>query len=103
LAVQDAVAAANILWKPLKRGKYSLSDLQAVQDRRMYPTVMTQSLQLMAQNNFVKPTLTCSTNLKPAWEAEWFNTVPFLRAIPAILVGIGFRPEHVRTPDVSVH
>ena len=57
LAIQDAVAAANILWKPLKNGTLTTFDLARVQHRRTFPTRVTQRLQVLAQNRIVQPVL----------------------------------------------
>ena len=96
LAIQDAVAASNILAGPLKRGAPSLEHLRAVQKRRMFPTRLTQRTQVFLQDRVlsaalrtVNPTLPLPIRLLRRW--------PVLRRIPARLVGIGVRPEHVRT------
>ena len=99
LAVQDAVAAANILYPALAAG--SAPDLQAVQRRRTFPTVMTQNLQLLIQNTFMSRILrggVSKTPPKPPWFLNLFKYFPPLRRVPARLIGVGFRPEHVRTP-----
>ena len=57
LAVQDAVATANLLWKPLSEGRCTLAELRMVQQRRLYPTRMTQRMQVFIQNNVIAPTL----------------------------------------------
>ena len=62
LAIQDAVAAANILWKPLKDGTLSTFDLARVQHRRTFPTRVTQRLQVLAQNRIVQPVLRSGGN-----------------------------------------
>jgi 2-polyprenyl-6-methoxyphenol hydroxylase-like FAD-dependent oxidoreductase len=99
LAVQDAVAAANILYKPLLEGNCSLHDLQKVQRRRMYPTRMTQRAQVFIQNHVITPTLRSSDKISVPWIMRAIASVPSLRAIPAQLIGIGLRPEHIHTPD----
>ena len=101
LAVQDAVAAANILYPDLAAGREP--DLAAVQKRRTFPTVMTQGLQLVIQNTFMARILRDGSEPgvrkpKPPAILQAFKHVPFLRRIPARLIGVGFRPEHVRTP-----
>ena len=68
LAIQDAVAAANILWKPLKNGTLTTFDLARVQHRRTFPTRVTQRLQVLAQNRVVQPVLRSTRPL----EANWF-------------------------------
>jgi len=97
IAVQDAVAAANILAGPLKEGRLSDTDLQAVQERRRWPVRATQSMQLFLQNRMIAPTLAGTRPLRPPWPVRLLNAVPFLRRIPARLLGMGVQPEHVRT------
>ncbi|HEY1962949.1 MAG TPA: FAD-dependent oxidoreductase, partial [Rhizomicrobium sp.] len=103
LAVQDAVATANILWKPLKRGRPTLEELDRVQARREFPARLTQSAQVAIQNNIVAPTLAYQGELKPPFAVKMLRWFPVLRRIPARLVGVGVRPEHVspelRTPS----
>lgn len=103
LAVQDAVAAANILYPALAGSR--APDLQAVQRRRMFPTVMTQRLQLVLQNTLMAPILRAGSlpegqPPKPPLILQALKYLPILRRIPARLIGVGFRPEHVRTPAV---
>jgi 2-polyprenyl-6-methoxyphenol hydroxylase-like FAD-dependent oxidoreductase len=98
LAIQDAVAAANILWKPLKNGTLSTFDLARVQHRRTFPTSVTQRLQVMAQNRIVQPVLRGAGPTTPPWAVRLFNKLPFLQRIPARIVGVGVRPEHVHSP-----
>jgi 2-polyprenyl-6-methoxyphenol hydroxylase-like FAD-dependent oxidoreductase len=97
IAVQDAVAAANILAGPLKEGRLSAADLQAVQQRRRWPVRATQAMQLFLQNRMIAPTLAGTRPLRPPWPMRLLNAVPFLRRIPARLLGMGVQPEHVRT------
>jgi 2-polyprenyl-6-methoxyphenol hydroxylase-like FAD-dependent oxidoreductase len=95
LAVQDAVATANILWKALKRGRPTLDELNRVQARRELPARLTQSAQVLIQNRIVAPTLAREGELKPPFALKLLDWFPVLRRIPARLVGIGVRPEHV--------
>lgn len=99
LAIQDAVAAANILAEPLKAGTTTPDHLGRVQRRRMFPTRMTQWLQVMVQNNVITRALASRGRISPPWLLYLFRRFPFLRRIPARLIGMGFRPEHIRTPD----
>jgi 2-polyprenyl-6-methoxyphenol hydroxylase-like FAD-dependent oxidoreductase len=99
IAVQDAVAAANRLADPLRAGRVQPADLQAIQHRRVWPARMTQRLQLVMQNRIIAPALRADRTPKPPLVFELLNAVPPLRRIPARLLGVGFRPEHVRTPD----
>ena len=98
LAIQDAVAAANILWKPLKDGTLSTFDLAKVQHRRTFPTRVTQRLQVLAQNRVVQPVLNANQPLQAPWAVGLFNRLPILQRIPARIVGVGVRPEHVKSP-----
>ncbi len=99
LAVQDAVATANLLYKPLLEGNCTVADLQKVQDRRTFPTVMTQNFQVAVQNNVVRPTLQSTKMMGAPWPAKMLNWIPVLRGIPAAVIGNGFRPEHIRCPE----
>src|SRR6266576_872536 len=99
LAVQDAVAAANLLWQPLKDGTLREDDLEAVQRRREFPTRVTQRLQVIVQNNVIDRALGAGQSLPAPWLLRLFSRFPPLRAIPAWLVGRGVRPEHVHTPE----
>src|SRR6185503_16177606 len=101
LAIQDAVATANILAERLTRNTVGLADLERVQRRRDFPTRMTQSVQVFMQNNVIDRVLG-NTDFRAPAPLKLFNRWPFLRRIPARLVGVGFRPEHVRTPDASL-
>lgn len=100
LAIQDAVAAANLLWQPLLQKNCTIKDLEKVQRRRLYPTKATQALQVFLQNHAVKSTLTSRTTTAPLF-FKLFNIFPPLRYIPAYLIGIGFRAEHIQSPDIS--
>jgi len=100
IAVQDAVAASNILAAPLKEGRLKESDLEAVQARRLWPVRATQAMQLFLQNRMIAPTLAGTRTLRPPWPLRLMNAVPFLRRIPARLLGLGVQPEHVKTKPV---
>ncbi len=97
IAVQDAVAASNILAAPLKEGRLRDSDLEAVQARRMWPVRATQAIQVFLQNRMIAPTLAGTRPLRPPWPARLLNAVPYLRRIPARVLGLGVQPEHVET------
>jgi 2-polyprenyl-6-methoxyphenol hydroxylase-like FAD-dependent oxidoreductase len=100
LAIQDAVATANRLAPVLRRGAPTEADLHAVQRRREWPTRMTQRVQVFLQDRLITRALagTLSRRLPlPLRLLRWF---PFLRRIPARLFGVGFRPEHVRIPEL---
>jgi 2-polyprenyl-6-methoxyphenol hydroxylase-like FAD-dependent oxidoreductase len=100
LAIQDAVAAANLLFGPLREGKAKSEHLQKVQERRMFPTRMTQRLQVAIQNSVIKEAMVKRGAFKPPVAIRLLALFPWLRRIPGRLVGIGLRPEHVRTPDI---
>jgi 2-polyprenyl-6-methoxyphenol hydroxylase-like FAD-dependent oxidoreductase len=100
LAIQDAVATANILGERLRQGTVSLTDLAAVQRRRAFPTRATQRLQVLAQNNVIRRVLDSTRPLTPPWPVKLLGRWPLLQRLPARIVGLGFRPEHVRTPKV---
>jgi 2-polyprenyl-6-methoxyphenol hydroxylase-like FAD-dependent oxidoreductase len=95
LAIQDAVAAANILGPVLLKRTPDLGDLQKVQKRREFPTKVIQAFQVAAQNLFLAPTLTSSQTPKPPLLVKILNRVRWLRQFPARLIAIGVRPEHV--------
>jgi len=101
LAIQDAVAAANILVPRLLQGAPGENDLQAVQHRREFPTRATQRLQLLAQNRVIGHVLQSTGKLSPPLAVQLVGRWPLLRRIPARLIGIGFRPEHVRLPAAA--
>jgi 2-polyprenyl-6-methoxyphenol hydroxylase-like FAD-dependent oxidoreductase len=100
LAIQDAVAAANLLGAPLREGTVTLADLRRVQDRRTFPTWATQRLQVFIQNRVISRALASRKQFAPPWPLLLLRRFPALRRVPARVIGMGFRPEHVRTPDV---
>jgi 2-polyprenyl-6-methoxyphenol hydroxylase-like FAD-dependent oxidoreductase len=95
LAIQDAVAAANILAPRFLEGAISEDDLRAVQRRRTFPTKATQWLQVFLQNRVIGRVLERSRPLSPPFAVRLFGRSAFLRRLPARLIGLGFRPEHV--------
>ena len=99
LAIQDAVATANILGERLRLGTVNEGDLDVVQQRRSFPTRATQRLQLIVQNNVIRRVLDTTRPLTPPWPVKLLGRWRFLQRIPARVVGLGFRPEHVKTPD----
>jgi 2-polyprenyl-6-methoxyphenol hydroxylase-like FAD-dependent oxidoreductase len=96
LAIQDAVAAANILGAKLAAGSLREQDLLAVQRRREFPTRATQWLQILVQNRVVRRVLASAQPLTVPWPLKLMQRWPVLRRIPARVIGMGFRPEHVR-------
>jgi len=101
LAIQDAVAAANILAEPLREGAVSEALLRKVQERRQWPTRMTQALQIFIQNRVIRNVLSMTTQPRPPFAVMLLKRFPWLRRIPGRLIGMGFRPEHVRLSEVS--
>jgi 2-polyprenyl-6-methoxyphenol hydroxylase-like FAD-dependent oxidoreductase len=102
LAIQDAVAAANILAGPLRRGPASPSDLAAVQRRREWPVRVTQRVQVMVQDRVVARVLAGANKdspPKPPLVFRLMHRFPILRRIPARMIGMGVRPEHVASPS----
>jgi 2-polyprenyl-6-methoxyphenol hydroxylase-like FAD-dependent oxidoreductase len=95
LAVQDAVAAANLLAIPLKGGALSHDDLRRVQDRREWPTQVTQSMQLFVQNNIFRSALSNTGWEKLPLPFRVLRTFPMFARLPGRLIGMGVRPEHV--------
>ncbi len=100
LAVQDAVAAANILWQPLKAGTLREDDLDYVQERREFPTRVTQRMQVFVQDKVIDRALGDGKALEAPLPLRLMARFALLRRIPARLVGMGVRPEHVHTPDM---
>jgi len=101
LAIQDAVAAANILWEPLRAGPVPLEILNQVQERRDWPTRATQRLQLFIQDRVISNVLALKTQPRPPFAVKLLQWFPYLRRFPARVLGVGFRPEHVHTPEVA--
>jgi len=101
LAIQDAVATANLLYPAFTRGVPTIVDLRAVQRRRVFPMAVIQAIQVAVQNRFLTPLLNVKTKMKPPWYLRLFAALPVLHRIPGYIVGLGPRPEHVRTPDAS--
>jgi 2-polyprenyl-6-methoxyphenol hydroxylase-like FAD-dependent oxidoreductase len=97
LAVQDAVAAANILAAPLREGRVTTAHLAQVQRRRTLPMKVIQKMQTTVQQRLIDKILDSTKPATAPWAMRLFNTFPFLRRIPARVVGIGVRPEHVRS------
>jgi 2-polyprenyl-6-methoxyphenol hydroxylase-like FAD-dependent oxidoreductase len=98
IAVQDAVAAANRLAAPFKAGQVTDDDLRAIERRRSLPVRFTQWLQLTIQKRVISRVLESQQRPKPPLLLKALTIVPFLRRIPAWLIGVGVRPEHIHTP-----
>ena len=109
LAVQDAVAAANLLAAPLADARLGRADftplLAQVEKRRLLPTRLTQAAQVAIQNRLLSPVLAGRGSDAPPMELPWplklMRRWPLLQALPAYAVGVGVRPEHVRSPAAA--
>ncbi|HET8529686.1 MAG TPA: FAD-dependent oxidoreductase [Methylomirabilota bacterium] len=102
LAIQDAVAAANRLWMPLREGRLTSEHLRLVQRRREWPTRVTQWLQLLVQRRVISTTLgRRDGRLTPPRLLTLLGRSGLLGRLPARLVGVGIRPEHVETPVLA--
>ena len=96
LAIQDAVAAANVLMPSFRRGStIPLAALRRVQARRELPTRVTQLAQLLIQNAVIKRVLGRRGRMRPPLIFRALGAIPLLQRIPARLIGLGFRREHV--------
>jgi 2-polyprenyl-6-methoxyphenol hydroxylase-like FAD-dependent oxidoreductase len=101
LAIQDAVAAANILALPLREGRVTLAHLRALQRRRLFPTRVTQRIQVTIQNRVIGRVLQGEGPVTPPWILRFLVRTRVLPRLLARVVGIGVRPEHVRTPAIQ--
>jgi 2-polyprenyl-6-methoxyphenol hydroxylase-like FAD-dependent oxidoreductase len=101
LAIQDAVAAANLLARPLSENYVALGHLQKLQWRREFPTKVTQWGQVQVQERILSAVLGTQQKVRAPWFLRLFKKFPVLRRIPARLIGVGVRPEHVQTPHID--
>jgi 2-polyprenyl-6-methoxyphenol hydroxylase-like FAD-dependent oxidoreductase len=100
LAIQDAVATANILAAKLRDGTYQDEDLDAVRRRRLFPVRVIQGFQVAIQNRVLKPAVSGKPRaLRVPWPLKLLNASAWARRWPAQFLGVGVRPEHVRSPD----
>jgi 2-polyprenyl-6-methoxyphenol hydroxylase-like FAD-dependent oxidoreductase len=101
LAVQDAVAAANALYPAFATGVPGIAELRAIQRRRVFPMAVIQAMQVAAQNGFLGRIWRAVPNakMKPPFALRIFAAIPLLRRIPGYVIGVGVRPEHIRTPE----
>ena len=97
LAIQDAVATANLLAGPLGRGVPGEEEVRQVQRRRAWPAQATQSLQVLAQARVIARVLDSAAPPRPPLALRLLDAVPWLRRLPGQLIGLGLRPEHVRS------
>jgi 2-polyprenyl-6-methoxyphenol hydroxylase-like FAD-dependent oxidoreductase len=101
LAIQDAVAAANLLAVKLRAGTVRPDDLDAVRRRRLWPTRATQAMQIAIQDNVLVPVLGgAQAALAVPLPLRIVSATPLLQRLAARLLGMGVRPEHVRSPAV---
>jgi 2-polyprenyl-6-methoxyphenol hydroxylase-like FAD-dependent oxidoreductase len=96
LAIQDAVATANILVPRMRQGAATLDDLRTLQRRRELPTRLTQRTQVLIQNRVISNVLRGTMTPKPPLAVRILGRYALLRRLPARAVGMGFRPEHIR-------
>ncbi|MES2750772.1 MAG: FAD-dependent oxidoreductase [Pseudomonadota bacterium] len=99
LAVQDAVAAANLLFDKFGNGGPSLADLEKVHARRLFPVRMTQAMQIVVQDRVINRALS-EENLVPPLAVRLINRSGWLQGLTARAIGIGIRPEHVHSPEL---
>ncbi len=99
LAIQDAVAAANLLAEPLRKGAVSADDLAKIQRRRAFPTRFTQRMQELIRKQAGRGLLNPRPTRLP-WLVRILERTKIPRRVRARLIGVGIRPEHVKTPDV---
>jgi 2-polyprenyl-6-methoxyphenol hydroxylase-like FAD-dependent oxidoreductase len=97
LALQDAVATANLLAEKLKQGPVSVTDLEQVQKRREFPVRLIQAMQVLVHRRINGRTSGTGDTLPII--PRLFKLFPPLRALPARLIGIGPRPEHIHSPN----
>jgi 2-polyprenyl-6-methoxyphenol hydroxylase-like FAD-dependent oxidoreductase len=101
LAIQDAVASANILAEPLSYGIPHERELREVQSRREFPTAVVQRMQVFAHKRIVNPSLSALAPLRRLpLPLRLMQHFPVIQRFLARAVGVGPRPEHVLTPDV---
>ncbi len=96
IAIQDAVATANILAEPLRAGNLSSDDLEKVQRRRDKPARLTQKVQIFLHKHLLERIFDTPEQIDPPLLMKLFEDFPRARSIPARIIGVGFRPEHVR-------
>jgi 2-polyprenyl-6-methoxyphenol hydroxylase-like FAD-dependent oxidoreductase len=100
LAIQDAVATANLLAAKLKTGTLRDEDLDSVRRRRLFPVKVIQSLQVAVHNRVLKPSVSGTRqSLQVPWPLKVLDANAWLQRWPAQFLGLGVRPEHVRSPD----
>ncbi len=102
LAIQDAVAAANILWRPLRERRVADGDLARVQARRMFPTRVVQRMQVFMQRTVIAGLLgSAEATIRAPWILRQLTRLPLFQRIPARIIGLGVRPEHIHSPELA--
>src|SRR6185295_20289993 len=96
--IHDAVAAANVLWRPLRGRHVTEADLERVQEQREMPVRVIQGFQSFIQTRFIRPTLEGSRPPSIPWGARVLARVPVLRDLPARLVALGINRPRVESP-----
>jgi 2-polyprenyl-6-methoxyphenol hydroxylase-like FAD-dependent oxidoreductase len=95
LAIQDAVATANLLAEKLCAGRLDQDDLRLVQLRREKPARLTQKLQIFLHKHLLERIFNSRKAISPPLALRLVEKFPRLRSLPARMIGIGFRPEHI--------
>lgn len=101
VAIQDAVTAANVLWKPLRDGEVPESDLARVQKEREFPVKLLQGFQAFVQDRFLKPTLDQKRPPTVPFAVRVISHTPILRDLPGRFVALGIRRPRVESPEAS--
>jgi 2-polyprenyl-6-methoxyphenol hydroxylase-like FAD-dependent oxidoreductase len=102
LAIQDAVATANLLASKLRAGTVAERDLEAVRRRRLFPVRVIQRAQVLVQDRVLRPIISGENrSLRVPWIVKRLNANAWLRRWPAQVIGLGLRPEHVRSPNCA--
>jgi 2-polyprenyl-6-methoxyphenol hydroxylase-like FAD-dependent oxidoreductase len=97
LAIQDAVATANLLAAKLQRGAVAETDLDLVRQRRLFPAKVIQAIQVQVQNRIITPALRGGA-ARPPLPLRILDAIPWLQGVTARGIGLGVRPEHVTSP-----
>jgi 2-polyprenyl-6-methoxyphenol hydroxylase-like FAD-dependent oxidoreductase len=102
LAIQDAVATANLFAAKLRAGTLQDGELDAVRRRRLFPVRVIQRMQVTVHERVLKPVVSGSQHaLKAPWVVKLLDRTPWLQRWPAQFIGLGVRPEHVRSPETG--
>jgi 2-polyprenyl-6-methoxyphenol hydroxylase-like FAD-dependent oxidoreductase len=101
LAIQDAIATANLLSASLLSDPKPPDDLARVQARREFPAKATQAMQVFIQDRVIRPALAGGGKTKPPLLLRLFAVFPVLRRVPGRIIGLGVRPERIDSPVAS--